>query len=58
LALDKDIELPPGVYTVQFGFVVDEKSIVIDLITHARVKACGYTFARIPEAVDGIEEEK
>jgi hypothetical protein len=56
--LDKDIELPPGVYTVQLGFVVDEKSIVIDLITHARVKACGYTFARIPEVVEGIEEEK
>ena len=56
--LDEPIELPPGVYTVQPGFTINENSIVIDLIKHARVKACGYIFERTPEVVEGIEEEK
>ena len=56
--LDVPIELPPGVYTVQIGFVVNESSIVVDLVKHARVKAHGYIFERTPEVVEGIEEEK
>lgn len=56
--LDEPIELPPGVYTVQIGFIINESSIVVDLVKYARVKACGYIFERIPEAVEGIEEEK
>ena len=55
--LDKPIELPPGVYTVQKGFTINESSVVVDLVKYARVKACGYIFTRKPDTIEGIDEE-
>ena len=55
--LDKPIELPPGVYTVQIGFKANETTVVIDLTKNQRVEACGYIFTRKPDTIEGIDEE-